>query len=113
MRRPVFKLGTKDAQNLDDGVYNHWDEQSYEHSDSIISVEANASESTQAKQARLLTASKDGALFIWSFNTTPDEDLMKYVADAMLDEPLTRAKWLTESSILVATTYGNIYLFKV
>ncbi len=46
MRRPFFKLGNKDAQNLDDGVYNQWDEQSYEHSDSIISVETNASEST-------------------------------------------------------------------
>ena len=34
---------------------------------------------------------------------------MNYVADKVLDEPLTKAKWLTDTTMLVATTYGNLY----
>ena len=34
---------------------------------------------------------------------------MNYVADKVLDEPLTKAKWLTDTTMLVATTYGNLF----
>lgn len=34
---------------------------------------------------------------------------MNYVADKVLDEPLTKAKWLTDTTMLVATTYGSLY----
>ena len=58
----------------------------------------------------MLTASNDGTIYVWSVGRdSQDEDLLNYVADKQLDEPVTRAKWLTEKTILVTTTYGNLY----
>ena len=114
IKRPVFKAGNSDASKLDDGVYTQWDEQSYEHADSIISVEANQAESTQAEPARVLTASKDGAIYVWSLGVgAPDEDKLVYVADVMLDEPLTKVRWLANDRILASTTHGNVYQLKL
>ena len=38
---------------------------------------------------------------------------MQYVADVTLDEPLTKAKWLTDSTIIAATTHGSLYLMRL
>jgi len=58
----------------------------------------------------MLTASKDGTLYVWSLGrSTPEDDLLNYVADKVLDEPLSKAKWLSEKTILVCTIYGNLY----
>ena len=63
---------------------------------------------------KMLTASKDGTIYIWSLgNEHEDEDYLNYVADQQLDEPLTRAKWLTEKTILVTTTFGNLYALQL
>ena len=34
---------------------------------------------------------------------------MIYVADALIDEPLTKVRWLTDKTILAATVNGNLY----
>ena len=67
LRRPVFQTRSNDdvAQHLDQGVYDQWHEQAYEHSDSIISVEATAAEETEAAPLRIMTASKDGLVYVW------------------------------------------------
>ena len=31
------------------------------------------------------------------------------MADAWIDEPITKAKWLTDKCLLVTTSYGNLY----
>jgi len=61
-----------------------------------------------------LTASKDGAIYIWSLGAgAADEDMLTYVADVMLDEPLTKVRWLTNDRILASTTHGNLYQLKL
>ena len=66
LRRPVFQTRSNDdAQPLDQGVYDLWHEQAYEHADSIISVEATAAEVTETTPLRILTASKDGTIYVW------------------------------------------------
>ena len=39
--------------------------------------------------------------------------MLNYVADKQLNEPLTKAKWLTDKTILVATTFGNLYALQL
>jgi hypothetical protein len=64
----------------------------------------------------LLTASKDGAVFLWTLNAMaiPDEEeLLQFQAEVNVDEPLTSAKWLSENEIAVATVTGKMYSVKV
>ena len=77
IKRSVYK-DSKDAgpQPLDQGLYEEWDETSFEHSDSVVSVEANVAEGTDAKPARILTASKDGHLYVWALTCRPDDDML-------------------------------------
>ena len=115
VKRPVFQTHSDgNATALDSGVYDSWNEQAWEHSDSIISVEASQTETTSTSM-RLLSASKDGQIFVWSISGDEDstEDMMQYVADVTLDEPLTKAKWLTETCILASTTHGSVFLIKL
>ena len=39
--------------------------------------------------------------------------MLTYVADVMLDEPLTKVRWLTNDRILASTTHGNVYQLKL
>ena len=41
------------------------------------------------------------------------DDIMVYVADSKIDEPLTKAKWLTDKTILAATVNGNLYALSI
>lgn len=101
MKRPVFSTKSKDnetnAQALDQGTYDQWHEQAYEHSDSIISVDASAAESTADAPVRVLTASKDGCIYVWAVNGESNgaDDKLSYIADVDIDEPLSKVKWLT------------------
>ena len=117
MERPVVsnKKGDKMPEPLNEGIYEQWHEQAYEHCDSIISVEANAAESTEAAPVRLLTASKDGGVYLWAIlgDSVDPDDRLSYVDDAMIEEPLTRAKWLTPKCIIVSTTHGNLYTMEL
>ena len=38
-----------------------------------------------------------------------ENDKLSYLGDVMLPEPITKARWLTDSSIIAATTHGNMY----
>lgn len=117
LKRPIVpKKGTQSPEPIADlGVYDQWHEQAFEHADSIISVEASAPESTEAAPVRVVTASKDGTIYVWSIlgdSCDPDERLF-YVADYALDEPLSKVKWLTPTQILAATTHGNLYALEL
>ena len=59
----------------------------------------------------MLTASKDGSIYVWAIlgDSTDPDDRLSYVADYNIEEPLTRAKWLTPTCILATTTHGNLY----
>jgi len=51
---------------------------------------------------------------VWSLGVgAPDEDKLVYVADVMLDEPLTKVRWLANDRILASTTHGNVYQLKL
>lgn len=59
----------------------------------------------------MLSASKDGTIYIWSIlgdSANPD-DRISYVADYNLNEPLTNVKWLSHSCLLATTIDGNLY----
>ena len=56
----------------------------------------------------ILSASKDGTLYVWQLQQSSEEHL-KYVADDNIQEPITRAKWLSDTEILVATTHGKLH----
>ena len=72
MRRPVFQTRQNEEhvpQALDQGTYDQWHEAVYEHPDSIISVEASALESTETAPVQVLSASKDGSIYLWRLNS--------------------------------------------
>ena len=95
-------------------THDQWHEQAYEHSDSIISVEASADQSTDDVPAHVITASKDGTIYCWNIGgETNEDDRLTYVADHAFDEPLSKAKWLTQTCILVTTMDGNAYTLKI
>ena len=56
----------------------------------------------------ILSASKDGLLYIWKLQEKHDE-ILKYVYDIDLQESITKAKWLSETEIVIATTEGKLY----
>ena len=63
----------------------------------------------------VLSASKDGTIYVWKIlgdSANPD-DRLSYAADSNLDEPLTRAKWLTSTCIVATTTHGNVYTLEL
>ena len=51
-------------QSLYENNYDQWHEQSYEHPDSIISVEATAA-AAENEPVHVLSASKDGTIYVW------------------------------------------------
>ena len=114
VHRPVFQTrqGDDEAQALDQGSYDQWHEAVYEHPDSIISVETSAPESSETAPAHILSASKDGTVYVWTLKADEShatDEILTYVADLCLDEPITKAKWLNDKTFLVATTMGNVY----
>ena len=64
----------------------------------------------------VISASQDGVVFLWTVNplAVPDEeDMLQFQAEVKVEEPLTKAKWLSESEIVFATTTGKIYIVRV
>jgi len=39
--------------------------------------------------------------------------MMTFIADSWIDEPLTKAKWLTDSTILAASVDGKLYALQI
>ena len=56
----------------------------------------------------VLSASKDGVLYVWKVEQS-SEEYLKYVADDDLQVAVTKAKWISEKEILIATTDGKLY----
>ena len=69
----------------------------------------------------IVSASKDGVVILWSIcpealqsSEQDDEDeVLKFNTEIDIGEPLTKAKWLNQSEILIVTTLGNLYSAKI
>jgi hypothetical protein len=67
----------------------------------------------------IITASKDGVVILWKLSpdnllgeSQDDEEVLNFVSEISIGEPITKAKWLNAEEVLVATTYGNLYSCK-
>lgn len=95
-----------------------------EHSDAIVSLEvypdgplAAASCKKKDKQGEkvnpnseslVLSADRDGNLVLWRVSADSDE-VLSFVHTVQVPEPATRAKFSSDSRILVSTTHGTIW----
>jgi hypothetical protein len=65
----------------------------------------------------IVSASKDGFLILWSIEHLAihenQEEMLKFNSDLNIDLPITKAKWLSASQILVVTTQGELFLIEV
>jgi len=68
-----------------------------------------------------LTAAKDGYIIVWELKEHQNEEgddsnsdkdeMFKFLEDCDFNAPLTKAKWLTDKSIIAATTTGKLLVF--
>ena len=107
-KRPIFKMQTENEQDWDDNPHSQFQELATEHQDSIVSVESNSATPATESSPFILSASKDGVLYVWKLEQDGEENL-KYIADDDLQIPITKAKWIAEKEILVATCDGKLY----
>jgi len=85
--------------------YDVFQESNYEHADAVISI--NCSQ-VSPNNVRVLSASREGLLILWSVEyssetSSVDDDILKFSADCDLQTTITKAKFLTESTILAST----------
>jgi hypothetical protein len=76
----------------------------------IISVETQP---VQKESPMIVSASQDGVVFLWTLNAmaVPDEeDMLQFQAEISVEDPLTKAKWLSENQLALTTVTGKIYL---
>lgn len=95
--------------------FDQFAESNYEHHDAIVSIETSPEFNSAQKDACLfvLTASRDGILMLWSIEQLAnhdDEDMLRFDSELDMKLPLSRAKWLSGSEILVASTCGDLFL---
>ena len=107
-KRPIFKMTNENQNDWNDNTHSQFQELALEHQDSIVSVEANIYTVKTTEAPLILSASKDGVLYIWKLQQNNDE-ILQYVADDDFNEPITKAKWLSETEILVSTTGGKLH----
>ena len=89
--------------------FSHFVESNFEHQDAIVSVD-------KASNNSILTASRDGAIMLWTVgaNQMEGDDMLRFVADQHIrNEPLTRVKFINESQILASTIQGNLFLSEI
>lgn len=93
--------------NLKD-PYHHFVESNFEHQDAIVSVEKTSNNC-------ILTASRDGAIMLWTVepNQMEGDDMLRFVADQQIREPLTKVKFISDSQILASTVQGNLFLAEI
>jgi len=61
----------------------------------------------------IISASKDGVVFLWTLNAmaVPDEeDMLQFQAEISVEDPLTKAKWLSENKLALTSVTGKIYI---
>jgi len=88
----------------------------FEHQDSIISVARHPT-----KNDTFLSAAKDGYIIVWKLEVpelaagesenSDKDDMFKFVEDCDFNQPLTKAKWLTDQCIIASTTTGRLLVF--
>jgi WD40 repeat protein len=91
---------------------------SFEHQDSVVSVERNPT-----KTDMFLTAAKDGYIIVWELkedvleegeeDNSDKDEMFKFLEDCDFNQPMTKAKWLTDKSIIAATTTGKLLVFTI
>jgi hypothetical protein len=67
----------------------------------------------QKESPMIVSASKDGVVFLWTLNAmaVPDEeDMLQFQAEISVEDPLTKAKWLSENQLALTTVTGKIYI---
>jgi hypothetical protein len=67
----------------------------------------------QKESPMIVSASQDGVVFLWTLNAmaVPDEeDMLQFQAEISVEDPLTKAKWLSENQLALTTVTGKIYL---
>ncbi len=69
------------------------------------------------EQNYILTASKDGILMLWSIDTLANhsegEDMLRFNSELNVKQPITKAKWLTDNQILIATISGELLAVQI
>jgi hypothetical protein len=75
----------------------------HEHSNAIVSVEA--------ENDLVLSADRDGILNLWRF--TDQDQILEFVSSIQISEPATRAKFFTHDHIVISTTYGSLWSIQV
>lgn len=79
-------------------------------------MEANFPEDSETTPLRIVTAGKDGSINVWKVLgdiAAAGEDRLSFVAEAQIDEPLSKVKWLNDKTILASSTYGNLFQLKL
>lgn len=108
-KRPIFKMQNDgDDKDQEENSHSQFIELATEHEDSVVSVEANMATANNDSSPMILSASKDGLLYVWKLQENTEE-ILKYVYDLDLQEPITKAKWLSETEIIIATNEGKVY----
>lgn len=92
--------------------YQHFVESNFEHQDAIVSIERAPDSHTE-----VVSASRDGAVMLWAVeplaNQMEGEDVLRFIADQQIGEPLTKVKFISNSQILASTVLGNLYLLQI
>jgi len=107
-KRPIFKMKDDGGDSKAENPHSQFTELATEHEDSVVSVEANMATADKKQTPLILSASKDGILYVWKLQQNTEENL-KYVFDLDMQEGITKAKWLSETEIIIATTEGKVY----
>ena len=107
--KPIFQTIKNDGSGSKEDPYGtQWSETSFEHADTIVSVDHN-----QKDKDLLLSASKDGALFVWKVNAESTDEMLVYQSDLKVKEQIMRAKWISTTSIVFGTSLGNVYCVSI
>ena len=109
-KRPIFKMQTENETDWNENPHSQFQELALEHQDSVVSVESNSTAVSAESSPLILSASKDGVIYIWKLEQG-SEEILKYISDDDLQVPITKAKWISEKEILIATTEGKLYHF--
>lgn len=72
-KRPIFKMSNE--REFNDTTHGQFQELAFEHEDSIVSIGTNMSSVVEEAETKplVLSASKDGVLYVWRLHSSGDE----------------------------------------